>query len=68
MGNPTREEAELHFKENHTCLMCDRISKAYLRALDMRDKIAQILESEVGPWYKPKEMRRAIQRFEGGGA
>ena len=78
MSNPTREEVELdikylsdHYGNHGSCCECTtvkKIGKAYLRALDMRDEIAQILESEIGPWYKPKEMKRVIQHFDEGGA
>ena len=68
MTNPTREEVKEWSEEECGCTrMClCRVFEAYLRALDMRDEIAQILESEIGPWYKPKEMKWAIQHFDGG--
>ncbi len=74
MSNPTREEAEQYLAdcrdedyEAHKTFF-HRLIQAYIRALDMRDGIAQILESEIGPWYKPKEMKRVIQHFDEGGA
>ena len=46
MDNPTREEVKLYRLGSHCCLMCDKIAKAYLCALDMRDALKEALQDD----------------------